>query len=138
MSILTLQKKVALGIIIFKSRNCYLGTFFQRFKILKFSDKVILGNVLLISKIINICLPPAFHNWFTLWSNIYNYEETSSDTCKLFKPSSCHNLYGKNSVTINAVDAWNKAQTSFGDTILKDLNPNKIKKVLTKRMIDSY
>ena len=57
---------------------------------------------------------------------------------KLFKPSFRNNLYGKNQVTINAIDAWNKPQTSFGETILKDLIPNKIKTILTKRMIDNY
>ena len=69
---------------------------------------------------------------------IHNYETTSSATCKLFKPSLCTNLYGKTSVTVNAIGAWNKAQTSLGDIILKDLIPNKIEKIIVKRMIDSY
>ena len=58
---------------------------------------------------------------------MYNNEATLSATCKLFKPTFCTNLYGKNSITRNAIDAWNKAQTSLGDIILKDLAPNKIK-----------
>ena len=123
---------------IIKSRNCHSSPLFFKFKILKFSDKVILENLLLISKFINIILPPAFNNWFTLCSNILNYETNSYDTCKLFKPSFRNNLYGKNQVTINATDAWDKPQTVFGDTILKDLIPNKIKTILTKRMIDNY
>ena len=43
-----------------------------------------------------------------------------------------------NSVIINAIDTWNKTQTSLGNTILKDLAPNKIKTIIMKRMIDSY
>ena len=39
----------------------------------------------------------------------------------------------KNSVTVNAIDAWNKAQTSLGDTILNDLTPNKIKTMMKSR-----
>ena len=38
----------------------------------------------------------------------------------------------KNSVTVNAIDAWNKAQTSLGDNILNDLTPNKIKTKIMK------
>ena len=114
------------------------GPLFSKLKILKFNDKVILENVLLISKFSNSLLRPAFNNWFNLCSNIDNYETTSSATCKLFKSSFRTNLYGKTSVTINVVDAWNKAQTSFDDTILKDLTPNKIKTILTKQMVDSY
>ena len=106
---------------------------FSKLKLLKFSDKVHLENVLLISKFINSLLPPVFNNWFTFCSNVHNYETTSPATCKLFKPSFRTNVYGKNSVTVNAIDAWNKAQTSLGDLI-----PNKIKIIIVKRMIDSY
>ena len=44
----------------------------------------------------------------------------------------------KNSVTINAIETWNNAQTSLVDTILKDLTPSRIKTILMKKMIDSY
>ena len=57
---------------------------------------------------------------------------------KLFKPSFRTNLNGKNSITVNAIDAWNKAQTSLVDSILKDLTPYKIKTIIMKRMIDKY
>ena len=124
--ILTLQKK-AMRIITFQSRNCHSGPLFFKLKLLKFNDKVHLENVLLISKFINSLLPPVFNNWFIFCCNVHNYETTSSATCKLFKPF-CTNLYGKNPITVNATDAWNKAQTSLGDTILKDLTPNKTKK----------
>ena len=94
----------------------WFGIKFSKLKLLKFNDKVHLENVLLISKFINSLLPPVFNNWFTFCSNVHNYETTSSAACKLFKPSFRTNLYGKNSTTVNA---WNKAQTSLGDTILK-------------------
>ena len=125
-------------IITFQSRNCHSSPLFSKLKLLKFNDKVLLENVLLISKFINSLLPPVFNNWFTFCYNVHNYETTSSATCKLFKPSFRTNLYGKNSITVNAIDAWNKAQTSLADTILKDLTPNKIKTIIMKRMIDSY
>ena len=80
--------------------------YFRNFlKLLKFSDKV-LENVLLIGKFINSLLPPIFNNWFTFCSNIHNYETTSSATSKLFQPFRT-NLYGKNSITVNTIDAWN-------------------------------
>ena len=135
--IFTLQEK-AMRIITFQSRNCHSSPLFCKLKLLKFNDKVHLENVLLISKFINSLLPPVFNNWFTFWSNVHNYETTSSATCKLFKPSFRTNLYGKKSITLNAIDAWNKAQTSLVDTILKNLTPNKIKTIIMKKMIDSY
>ena len=135
--ILTLQKK-AMRIFTFQSRNGHSSPFFSKLKLLKFNDKVHLENVLLISKFINSLLLPVFNNWFTFCSNVLNYETTSSATCKLFQPSFRTNLYGKNSITVNAIEDWYKAQTSLGDTILKDLTLNKIKTIIMKRMIDSY
>ena len=135
--ILTLQKQ-AMRIITFQSRNCHSSSLFFKLKLLKFSDKCDLENVLLISKFINSLLPPVFNNWFTFCSNVHNYETTSSATCKVFKPSFRTNLYGKNSIIVNAIDACNKAQTSLADAILKDLTPNKIKTIIMKKMIDSY
>ena len=41
-------------------------------------------------------------------------------------------------IKMNAIEAWNKAHTSLGNTILKDLTPNKIKTISMKRMINSY
>ena len=124
-------------IITFQSRTCHSSPLFSKLKILKFNDKVHLENVLLVSKFINSLLSLVFNNWFTFYSNVHNYETTSFATCKLFKPSFRTNLYGKNSITVNAIDTWNKAQISLGKTILKDLTPNKIKTIM-KRMIDSY
>ena len=71
-------------------------------------------------------------------NNIHNYETALSATCKIFKPYMIigTNLYGKNSITINAIDTWNRGQISLGDTILKDLTPNKIKTIM-KRMTDN-
>ena len=92
-------------IITFQSRNCHSSPLFSKLKLLKFSDKVNLENVLLISKFINSLLPLVFNNWFTFCSNVHNYDATSSATCKLFKPSSRTNLYGKNPITVNAIDA---------------------------------
>ena len=135
--ILTLQKK-AMRIITFQSRNCHWSPLFSKLKLLRFNDKVHLENVLLISKFINSLSPPVFNNWFTFCSNVHSYETTSSDSCKLFKLSFRSNLYEKNLIAVNAINDWNKAQTSLGDTILKDLTPNKIKTIIMKRMIDGY
>ena len=138
MSIIPPLQKKTMRIITFQSRNCYSTPLFSKLKLLKFSDKVHLENVLLISKFINSLLLPVFNNWYTFCSNVHNYGTTSSATCKPFKPSFCTNLCGKSSITVNAIDVWNKAQTSIGDTVLKDLAPGKIKTVTMKRMTRTY
>ena len=75
---------------------------------------------------------------FKTMNNIHNYETTLSATCKIFKPYMIirTNLYGKNSITINAFDTCIRGQISLGDTILKDLTPNKINTIM-KRMTDN-
>ena len=43
-----------------------------------------------------------------------------------------------NVIQLHAIDTWNKTQTFLGDTILKDLMPNKIKTVIMNRITDSH
>ena len=61
-----------------------------------------------------------------------------SSTGKFFKPSFRTNLYRKKSMTISAVNVWNKIQAPFGDVILKALTTIKVKTLQTKKCIDKY
>ena len=132
-----LQKK-ALRIISFQLRDCQSNPLFKKQNLLTFEDKIQLENVLLVREYFNNTLPSIFVNWFTLYSNIYNYNTSASSTGKLFKPPFRKNLYGKNSITISAVNAWNKIQIAFGDVILKNLTTSQIRTLLTKKCIDKY
>ena len=71
-----------------------------------------------------------------LW--IHRYNTAASSTGKLFKPPFRTNLYGKNSVTISAVNAWNKIQTAFENVILKNFTTTQIKTILTRKCIEKY
>ena len=132
-----------------KSPNCFEGIIFGPGNLLELRedlmlaissllDKVYLENVLLISKFINTLLPPAFNNWFTFCSNVQTIRQLYLLLVNFLNPLFHTNLYGKNSIKVSAIDAWNKAQISLGDTILKDLTVNEIKAIIMKRMIDSY
>ena len=72
-------------------------------------------------------LSSIFDNWFTLCSDIHSYNTAACSTDKLLSPSSWTNLYGKNSVTLGAVNVWNKIQAAFGNVILKNLTSIQIK-----------
>ena len=73
-NILRLPKK-AIRIITFQSRNYHSSPLFSKLKTLKFNDKMLLKNVLLISKFTNNLSLPAFNNWFTFCSNIHNMRQ---------------------------------------------------------------
>ena len=72
--ILKLTKK-ATRIITFQSRNYHSSPLFSKLKMLKFNDKMLLENVLLISKFTNSLSAPAFNNWFAFCSNIHNMRQ---------------------------------------------------------------
>ena len=112
-------KKMILRIISFQPRDFHSSPLFKRHDLLKFKDRIQLENVLLVSKYFNNFLPLIFDNWLTVWSDIHNYNASVSSTGNLFKPLFWTNLYGKNYITIDAVNAWSKMQTAFGDVILK-------------------
>ena len=103
----------------------------------KFEDKILIGNIIFVSKSINN-LPPIFKNWFIFCSEIHSYNTVSSAIDKLFKPSYRTDSYGKNSVIISAINCWNKTQNILDGQSLKSLYPSKIKNILTKRCINKY
>ena len=128
-----LQEK-PLRIISFQQRDCHSSFLFKKHNLLKFEDNIQLENALLVSKYFNNIVPSVFDNWYF---DIHNCN-TDTSACKLFKPWFRTNIYRKTSVTISAVNAWNKIQTAFGDTILKNLTTTKIKTLPTKKWIDKY
>ena len=122
-----LEKK-SLRIISFQPRDCNsTSPLFKRQNLLKFEDKTQLENVLLVSKYFHNILSSIFGNWFTFCSDIHNYNTIASSTGKLLKLPFRTILHGKNSITLSAVNAWNKIQTAFGDVILKNLTTTQIK-----------
>ena len=111
---------------------------FKKQNLLKFEDKIQLEDVLLVSKYFSNILPSIFDNWFTLCSDIHEYNTVVYSTSKLSKPSFHTILYRKNYITLKAANAWNKIQTAFGDVILKNLTTTQLKNLLTKKSIDKY
>ena len=47
------------------------------------------------------------------------------------------NRYGKYSITVSAVESWNKIQKQLKNMLLKDLSPNKIKTVVSNFYLKS-
>ena len=137
-NIVSVLQKKTLRIINSQPRDCYSSPLFKKQNLLKFEDKIELENVLLVSKYLSNILPSIFDNWFTLCSDMHNYNTAASLTGKLFKPSFRTTLYGKNSIALSAFNAWNKIQTTFGDVILKNLTTTQLKNLLTKKSIDKY
>ena len=73
---------------------------------------------------------------FVLLSLVYNNLQSTAD--KILKPSYRTDSYGKNSVTLGAINSWNKTQHQFSDLSLKTFSPTKIKSLLFKKCIGKY
>ena len=106
-----LQKK-ALRIMNFQPQNSHTSPLFRKTSILKFKDKINLENILLVSKSVNNFLP-LFNNWFVFSSDTPKYNTSWSCYDKLQKYSCRTNTYGKNSITISAVESWNNSQNNL-------------------------
>ena len=64
---------------------------------------------------------------FSFASDQHNYETSSSIQGNLIKP---FGRYGKYSITIRAVELWNKIQKQLKNILLKDISPIKLKQLL--------
>ena len=128
--IIILQKK-AIRIINFQPKNFHINSLLKKNSILKFQDKICLENILLVSKSLNKLSPSLFHTWFSFFSDQHNYETSSSTQGNLIKLFYKTNRYGKYSITVSAVESWNKIQKHLKDMLLEDISPNKIKTVVS-------
>ena len=97
-----------------------------------------IDNIFFISKAINNILPSIFKNWFQFCYNIHHYSTTFSIKDHYHKKSYGTNNFGKFSVTVSAIDSWNKIRDQMGEIALKDLRPSKNKWLLTNKFIKSY
>ena len=123
--------KKATRIINFQPRNSHTSHLFKQSSILKFQDKICLENILFISK-------SVFNTWFRFSSDQHNYETSSSTQGNLTKLFYKTNKYGKYSITVSAVEVWNKIQKQLKNILLKDLPPNKTKTVVSNFYFKSH
>ena len=104
---------------------------------MKFSDKVNLENALYVSKSINDLLPSLFNNCFLFSSDQHNHKTSWSSFGNLHKPFYKTNTYGKNSIVVGAINAWNYSQKLLKIS-LRHLAPNKIKIILWNVYFTNY
>ena len=135
--IVILQKKV-IRIINFQPRNSHTSHLFKQSSILKFQDKICLENILFICKSLSNLSPSVFNTWFSFSSDQYNYETSSSTQGNLTKLFYKTNRFGKYSITVSAVESWNKIQKQLQNMLFKGLSPNKIKTVVSNFYLKSY
>ena len=119
-------------------RNSHSGPLFKKSNILKFEDKVLISNIIFISKSVNDLPPPIFKNWFIFCSGINNYDTVLLSTDKVFKPSYGIESYGKSSIIVSAITCWNKTQNMLEGQSLKSPHSIKIKDILTQTGIKKY
>ena len=135
--IIILQKK-AIRIINFQPRNFHTSPLFKQNSILKFQDKICIENILFVSKSLNNLSPSIFNKWLSFSSDQYNYETSSSTLGNLMKRFYETYRFGKYSITVSAVELWNKIQKQLKDMLLRDLSPNKIKTIVSDFYLNSY
>ena len=132
-----MQKK-AVRIIYFQLRNFHTSPLFKQNFILKFQDKICLENILFVSKSLNNLSPSIFNTWFSFSSDQHNCETSSSTQGNLIKLFYKTNRYGRYSITVSAVESWNKIQKQLKSILYKDLSSNKIKTIVTNFCFKSY
>ena len=101
--ILILQEK-AVRIINFQPKNSHTSPLLKQNFILKFQDKICLGNILFVSKSLNNLLPSGLNTWFSFSSEQHNYETSSYRQGNLMNFFYKTDRYGKYSITVSAIE----------------------------------
>ena len=115
--IIILQKK-ALRIMNFQSRDSHSSPLFRSNHILKLEDKILIENIFFLSISLLITFFLQSLKVGSLSALIFTIITVSSTADKIFKPSYRTDSYGKNSITLGAINSWNKTQHQFSDLSL--------------------
>ena len=77
--------------------------------------------------------------WFysAIASKLQFHGFSSSSQGNLIKLFYKTKRYGKYSITVSAVESWNKIQKQLKDFLLRDLSPNKIKTIISDLYLKS-
>ena len=133
-----IKQRKAIRIINLQPRNFHTSPLFKQNSILKFQDKICIENILFVSKSLNNLSPSIFNAWFSFSSDQHNYETSSSTQGNLIKLFYKTKRYGQYSITVSAVESWNRIQKQLKDILLKHLSPNKIKAIVSDFYLKSY
>ena len=131
-------RKKALRIVNFQPRNSQTSPLFRKTFALKFKDMINLEKILFIRKSINNLLPSLFNNWFVFSSEIHKYNTSWSSNDKRQIYSYGTNAYGKNSITVSAIESWNNSQNYLKTISLRLLTPSKITLLLSNEYLKNY
>ena len=77
-------------------------------------------------------------HYFGFSSDQHNSETSSSTQGNLIKLFYKTKRYGKYSITLSAVESWNKIQKQLKNMLLKDLSPNKIKLIASDFYFENH
>ena len=87
----------------FKDQLFHSSPLFSENTILKFTDKITLGNILFVNKSINRQVPPIFYDWFTFSGDLHSYETCWSVTDHLNIPTFWTQNYGHFSMRASTI-----------------------------------
>ena len=80
----------------------------------------------------------VFNTWLSFSSDQHNYETSSSTQSDLVKHFYKTKRYEEYSITVSAVESWNKIQKQLKHLLLRDLSPDKIKIIVSDLYLKSY
>ena len=124
-------------IINFQPRNSHTSPQFKQNSILKFQDKNYLDNILFVRKSLNNLTLSVFYTWLSFSSDQLNYETSNSTQGKLTRLFYKINRYAKYSITVGAVESWNKIQKQLKDILLRIYPPRKLKQLFSNFYLKS-
>ena len=135
--IMRLQKK-AVRIINFAHHQDHADPIFNQLGILKFTDKVQVQNVLLVSDSLNSRLPTILNNMYNFIESAHYCKTRNSVKCKLLLQKVNTSIHGLNSIKYKSVKTWNKFIDEFPDKYLHCIPRNKLKKLVKKYLFSNY
>ena len=125
--LVTIQKK-ALRIMNFSTNQEHTGPIFKKMNLLRISDTILLGNIVLTHKVLNAKIPDNLLKFLTLRNDCHDHYTKTSSIGSVSLPT-VHRNTGRNSIRYQCAITWN--------SMIKDLHSQKIDYVTKYKNIDN-
>ena len=111
---------------------------YNNYKLLKLRDLITLKNLLFVHDFFNDKLPESFDGYFSLTREMFPYALRNANHGQVFVPISGSVRYGRNSIKLRAILAWNNFAKKFPNEDLLQYSNPKLKSTIVNHFLESY
>ena len=116
----------------------HVSHLYKHYKLLKLPDLITLKNLLFVHGFFSGKLPKRFEGYFSLTREMHPHVMRNAHHSQVFVPVTDSCRYGRNSIKLKAILAWNSFAQKFPSENLLQYSIPKLKSIIVNHFLENY